>query len=630
MSGIAGVYQCRQPVSETSLRAMADAMKHRGPDGSNIWLDTRIGFCHNMLYTTPESLFEQLPAVSHDNQIAITADVRLDNREELFALLRPERLPLNRLSDSQLILMAYLRWGQECLDRLLGEYALAIWDKRNDHLLIAVDPMGTCSLHYVQTSSLFAFATDIKALLAVPGVEKKLDEWGFALQVSGHKREAPERTCFAGVKRLVGGELMLIKPPGENRAAWKVNKQAYYELKPATLVCKSPEETLDAFRETFRQAVRCRMRSAYPVATMLSGGLDSSSVTCVAAEYSHITSSPLFSVSSCVSDADPEEDEKRYIDIVARHNNLPVHYITPSSGPASWLHQVHDMTATPINSNPHVYTALYSKIREGGGRIVLDGVAGEWGPSYNGDGYLLWLLTKGRWKTLFNTMSELSSVYSIARGHLLRREILSPLEPSLLRRIRHTLRGYNQQERLPPLNPRLHYRSQTKAGGQGFLHSDMRSNRLHTVATGRTPKEWYAPYYQVRSSFPYLDLRVQRFCLGLTEDWFIKDGWKRYFIRAAMENILPAEVQWRKDKKPFSPSYYRLMQMDSEKYQTFLQSIQGNDPVRDYIDVNRISRTIKTLDRRGSWRPYQGVDFARRVVDYGVQSIAFLQWFQRL
>ncbi|ABC32704.1 Asparagine synthase (glutamine-hydrolyzing) [Hahella chejuensis KCTC 2396] len=630
MSGIAGLYHAKKIVTDADLRAMSDAMSHRGPDGSNVWRQAQLGFCHNMLHTTPESLFEALPAESHDQRVVITADARLDNRKELACALGINRSDLPLLSDSQLILMGYLHWDLACVSQFLGDFCFAIWDKDRRRLFIAMDPMGTRSLLYFHSPDLFAFATDVKALLAAPGVDKKLDESGFVLLASGRRREAPERTCFEGITRLTGGERLCVHPPSSGQAGWKIEKRSYYTLQPETLNFKHPEEMLEAFREKFRLAVTCRMRSAFPVATLLSGGLDSSAISCMAADQRRHFSHPLIALSSCLTDQDPEQDERRFISIVARQKQLPVHYVTPTSGPAALLHQVHDMTGLPVNLNPHVYTALYAKAQSEGARIVMDGVCGEWGPSWTGEGYLQYLLQQLHWKTLKETVLSLSQNYSQSPHRVFQNDVLAPLEPRFLRNIRYKLRGRSVEENRLPLTNRLYHQHAAPPPEAKSSDKSLLGKRLNVILGGRTPREWYSPHFHIRNTFPYLDERVLKFCLGLSDEWFIQKGWRRYFIRAAMEKTLPPEIQWRRDKRPFSPNYHRLMQTDAPVYESIVQDVSPSDPVRDYIDVERIKRTIKELNQRPSWGPYNGVDFARKVVDFGVQSLIFLRWFQRL
>ncbi len=140
MSAIAGIYYLDdRRVNRADLERMINILVHRGPDGSNIWSEGGVGFGHRMLWTTPESLLEKLPLVNQSGDLAITADARIDNRDELIAALAFNDRPSEKITDSQLILAAYEKWGDRCLEHLLGDFAFAIWDGRNQIVFCARD-----------------------------------------------------------------------------------------------------------------------------------------------------------------------------------------------------------------------------------------------------------------------------------------------------------------------------------------------------------------------------------------------------------------------------------------------------------------------------------------------------------
>src|SRR5262245_26739983 len=121
---------------------MLAILAHRGPDGANHWRVGSIGLGHRMVWTTPESLHERLPLVFADGALAITADARIDNREELITALHLGGKPASEIVDSALILSAYERWGEHCPEYLLGDFAFAIWDAREQTLFCARDHAG--------------------------------------------------------------------------------------------------------------------------------------------------------------------------------------------------------------------------------------------------------------------------------------------------------------------------------------------------------------------------------------------------------------------------------------------------------------------------------------------------------
>ena len=159
MSGICGIFnRDGRPVLQSDLEAMTSAIIHRGPDGRGIWTDGPVGFSHCLLRTTPESMHESHPFRNQRDDLVITADARLDNREELAGLLGLDSHGLSLLGDSELILLAYEKWGEQCVTRLLGDFAFAIWDKRKQQLFCAVDFARSRPICYYNTREIFFFS----------------------------------------------------------------------------------------------------------------------------------------------------------------------------------------------------------------------------------------------------------------------------------------------------------------------------------------------------------------------------------------------------------------------------------------------------------------------------------------
>jgi asparagine synthase (glutamine-hydrolysing) len=127
MSGIVGIYNLDdQPVERTDVKRMVATLERRGPDGSGLWCQGAVGLGHTMLWNTPESLHEQLPLINTGGDMVITADARIDNRDELIHILGFGGRDRSQIGDSELILAAYERWGEECPARLVGDFAFAI------------------------------------------------------------------------------------------------------------------------------------------------------------------------------------------------------------------------------------------------------------------------------------------------------------------------------------------------------------------------------------------------------------------------------------------------------------------------------------------------------------------------
>ena len=376
MSGIAGVlYRDGRAATAEGARQMAERMGRRGPDGRGAWAEGPVGLGHAMLHTTPESLSESLPLAA--GPFAITADARIDNRDVLLPQLRGDlaALGLDRpvVPDSSVVLAAYARWGADCVDHLLGAFAFAVWDARERRLVCARDPFGVRPLYTVERPGLFAFASEPKALFALDGVEPEVDEERVAESLAARLYD-PVGTSFRGVVRLPAAHVLTASPDA-------VARRRYWRLEPSDP--PPPTSAVDRFAELFDEAVRCRVRSAFPVASELSGGLDSSAVTVVAARLMRSVEGPgglpLHTVSLAYSD--PASDERPFGQAVLDR-----------LGAAAVDHYVHPERERVVDLYTEIYQSLddlrvrgngygnYLTAREAGrhgARVLLTGQDGD-------------------------------------------------------------------------------------------------------------------------------------------------------------------------------------------------------------------------------------------------------------
>ena len=176
MSGIAGIlYRDGRPVQQPDIQEMLSAIAFRGPDERGTWTDGPVGFGNCLLRTTPESVYEAQPFKNTRDDLVITADARIDNRDELVSTLNlASRQPL-LLSDSELILASYEKWGEHCAEKLLGDFSFAIWDKRQQRLYCAVDHFRLKPFIYYNSDNSFIFSSQMSGLLPGKLVPKELN-----------------------------------------------------------------------------------------------------------------------------------------------------------------------------------------------------------------------------------------------------------------------------------------------------------------------------------------------------------------------------------------------------------------------------------------------------------------------
>jgi len=543
MSGICGILHFDGKPAE--LNAVMDSMDFYGPDGSATWQQGPVALGHQMLHVTPESLDERLPWCDENAMLTITADARIDNRDELFSALRIPHAERAAMPDSRLILRAYQKWGAECPRHLLGDFAFAVWDARQQQLFCARDHLGARPFFYYADSHVFVFACDIRAILACTEVTDDVDE----SYLSGWLRELrffhPERTFYQYVRNLPPAHSLLVASPAS------LLRQKYWNPCDAPQVrFRSDDRYAECLAELLQQAVDDRMRSAFPVGAHVSGGLDCSSIAVLAARRLHGSGRRLqgFSWSPPFDPSDPplDDDERLLVQSIASKEQIDVHYVELRPEERA-QHNRRDPSTDPQNTlgREHVASRCAGRL---GIRVLLSGWGGNELASFGGRGYLAELFMRGRWHTLWREIKMYCRRYGHSPWNVFKGDVLYPLLPDAI-----YWRMKNRPSKLPDclkpefaahigkINPLTFRRWRALPG--------VRANQLASLERGAIARriEHWATEGAVNHlvyCYPLLDRRIVDFCLGIPADQYFKSGWKRYLYRRAVEGILPADVQW--------------------------------------------------------------------------------------
>jgi asparagine synthase (glutamine-hydrolysing) len=272
MCGIVGVfsYAGAADVNESMLCAMRDTMVHRGPDGAGVFVspDRRLGLGHRRLSILDVSANGAQPMATPDGRYLTVYNGEIYNFRELRRELEEDRMQFRSSSDTEVLLALYAREGPAMLKKLRGIFALAIWDAVERRLWIARDPLGVKPVYYAIHQGRFVFASEIKAILALPGFPRDVDETSLYHYLSFLTSPAP-RTLFGGIFKLEAGHTLTVEPDGT------VRKRQYWD--PFDGVTReSDQEAPDRLLSLLRDAVTRQMVSDVPVGVFLSGGLDSS------------------------------------------------------------------------------------------------------------------------------------------------------------------------------------------------------------------------------------------------------------------------------------------------------------------------------------------------------------------
>ena len=635
MSGIVGIYRPnQQQIYPQDINTMIEAQAHRGPDGSQIWCEANVGLGHGMLYTTPESLYEELP-FTDTRALTITADARIDNRAELIAQLGLNHLPAEKLADSQIILAAYQEWGEDCPDKLLGDFAFAIWDNDKQQLFCARDYFGLKPYYYYYQPEIgFFMASEIKAIIALHQVSAKINEIRIGDCLT-HFMSDREITIYQDIRRLPPAHTLTINSNNELyiKSYWQL------ELKPI-IQLDSDREYAEKFREIFTEAVRCRLRSAYPVGSDLSGGLDSSSVTCVARDLLLKEESNLHTFSN-IFDSIPETNEREYIEIVLSKGGVIPHFVhADKSGPLTEWSEFYNFREEPSIGNGYFVWGLNRAAAEAKVRVLLNGFDGDSTVSHGtfrlmelaqaqkwteflqegtalaqnfGSNPTRMLATyaknalkefarQGKWLALIGGIEHISPAINITPQKLFADCVLRPLIPDfakqIWRRVRYGKSYTNKNiEDLALLNPefvrRLNILDRLKSiEPEKNLSISEQEKHLSKLTSGSLlmaieAMDVFTAAFSIERRCPFMDKRLIEYCLSLPAEQKLSQGWSRMVMRRAMENILPPEIQWRGDKATSTPAMIKtLVKYDSELLdRTILSEIEQ---FSDYVNAEQI------------------------------------------
>lgn len=616
MSAICGLLRLGdEPLQAEAFARMMRSMDRLGPDGRDTWQDARVMFGHQRMTIEPESRQEQQPLHDAESRLVVTADARLDNRDELWAALSLSHG--EELTDSELLLKAYQHWGAQCFDRLVGEHAIALWDARRGLLYCATDPMGIRPLFYLESPGRYlAFASEVTALLNVGDTPLPVDRRRLAmLGVSGYSVFLePERTCFQGVRRVPAGSVVTA-------GGRTTRTREYWAPDPGKRIrFRSDAECAEAFREVFGTAVRTRLRSVHPVASLLSGGLDSSAIVATAGRILAAGGRSLHSLSS-VPQPDAEgkvTHEREFIDLFRDQSHLEVHYVSaPERGPFDRLEELVETASLCSYSYQHyLYTALVEAAREAGARIILDGDGGELSASTTPQGYLAELLRTGHWGVLGRELRALNG--AVWPG--IKRNILRPLIPyPLLRALKRSAAPPNM---LPyPLRAsfvadvlgREVDRVEAEVSALFAEGPDHRRNQAHQIQLRRIDLRQrshagFIGYDEARFTYPFMDRRVLEFCLAVDGRFKQRDGQSRRLLRLGMHGRLPETILSRRSKAPFAPDYHLRYLRARTRARNLLQTVSEDRNLADIIDFARVAEALEQPPVYQAQRPMR-VDY---------------------
>lgn len=543
------------------IEAIDKSLCFQGPDScGNVSVgSTRMLF--RGLQLTPESVSEQQPIVS--GEYYLTWDGRLDNRDDLLLHLRGA--VSSEGPDSEIVIASWQQGDDGCLPRLLGEWAVAVWDNRKQRLCLARDYSGACPLFYTLTETGVCWSSELATFTSSAIQEEfgalRLDECWIAGYLG--RGAEPDATPYCGIRAVPPGCVVSIRDH-------KVSRSRYWSFDPDNQIrYKYDWEYEEAFRHLLQNAVRSRLRSHRPVWAQLSGGLDSSSLLCIAdvicRQEPHGVQVPQVEAVSAVYPESPESDEREFIEAIeiqrgCRGHYFPdITYMLASPAPyETWPASPHYFDCFAIRER-----AICDAMAKCGARVQVCGDGGDELLGNAGDGLPNQqdALFRRDWATLRRELTVWSTILRKSQFHS-----VADLATTLLPR-RVQLQMDRNSKLLLSLVPQSFARAQEIQSrfmstpdpyGYSLPSQRGRSEALMSVIR-RISETPFRRVGAVHVTYPYLDRQLVAFLLSIPMDQLTRPGERRSLMRRALLPIVPRKVLMRRSKRSPDTALYRAM-----------------------------------------------------------------------
>lgn len=623
MCGIVGIYNFKEAVNPVLIKKMADTLKHRGPDDegylgihfdikkvySLIGNDSQIEgvklqdfnqpvnflLGHRRLSIIDLSTNGHQPMSNEDGSLWIVHNGEIYNYLELKKELEALGHQIKSKTDTEVILHSYEEWGRDCLNYFNGMWAFVIVDVKRRKIFCSRDQVGIKPFYYFYDGKRFAFASEIKALLKIDHLSIEPNEQIIADYLFYGLLDHTKETFFKDIYQLRPGEYLILD---EDR--WIV--QPYWEVQPKEIFFQNNEDNVKQFYELLEDSIRLRLRTDVPIGSCLSGGLDSSSIVCVANRlmFDGVSTEPKLigdkqkTFSSCFEHF--TYDERYFIEKVIAHTGAEKNYIFPK--PEELFLEIYSLIWH--QEEPFISTSMYAQwkvmslAKQRGVTVLLDGQGGDellsgYLPSY----YFFFkhILREGNPIKLINEgvgfLKNQRMGLPILLTRLVRDILLKGVNPFSQKYTEKKMEwvdgGFRKRYLRPLPEPKVF-----KDELNNYLYQLFRMTRLPSLLHY---EDRNSMAFSLEARLPFLDYRLIEFVFNLPPEEKIEGGLTKAILRKAMQGILPEEVRRRTDKMGFvTPEdiWFKTI-LKNSVYQIF-----GSKPFakRGYFNVDKVIQTF--------------------------------------
>jgi len=575
-------------------------IRHRGPDQSGVFAAEGITLGHRRLSIIDLSEQGRQPMTNEDGSLQLVFNGEIYNFVELRETLIKQGHRFSSQADSEVILHGYEEWGDDCLQHLRGMFALALWDRNQQRLLVARDRLGIKPLYYYHRAGRFAFASEIKGLLAIPEIPREVNRQAL-YDYLGYEFVPSPATMFAGIYKLPPGHLLEF-------SQGRLDVRPYWDL-TFTSNWTAPDEAVEALRDLLRDTVRLHLISDVPLGVFLSGGLDSSTLVALMRSLG-VTPLRTFSIGY----PDPSFSELPYAQMVAErfetdHQVLMIPEVTSEDLEAAVWHldePMTDLSALPLflvcrEARKHVTVCLSGE----GGDEIFAGYDRFRASKF--DHYYRRLPEWLREKIIYRALERLpdqpqkkgainvlkrfieGSHLPLEGGHLRWQYFGSPDWEKFLFK-----EEFRQAVSMDPFGPIRAHQDRCPATDRlnREIYLDLKFVMPDSVLM-KVDKMSMAHALEIR--VPFLDHRVVEFAAGLPSDWKLKGFETKAIFRKALKGLLPETIVGR-GKQGYSLPIKNLLREGLKEY--MVARLNESPIIRETMHLPFLNRLIRDhLDR---------------------------------
>ncbi|MFV9483979.1 asparagine synthase-related protein [Christiangramia sp. ASW11-125] len=606
MSAIFGIIDFEgRPIQDEWITSMQKDLAHRGPDRQAIYREESMFFGHMLLQVTPESIYDKSPY--EEDGFVITAYARLDEREAIMDRIGTPLSKRETITDPLLLLRSYIKFGKDFVKDIYGDFAFAIWNKDKREIYCARDQIGIKPFVYYFEDHRLIFSTELKSLVELSIVYTEINHTNI-LQDYFDSQAKLGTTIWKNIKRLPAAHYY-------SATSEKFELSKYWTLKYLERgQYKTVEESGTALKIAMERAIKNRMRTTSEVGVPLSGGLDSSSIACVAARIARNKNREIYSVSSMLDPAKKDndtQDESEFINaILAKEKNIKPDYFDSSQ--LQFLSNLtsrfdrHYAIYSPFN---YVDEALYKRFEKVNVRRLLSGFIGDMTVSNRSLLPLPHLLKDFKLRKLTSLSLQIKDTMGLSNFELLKYHLVAPLSPTSVKRVwsmRKAADPDHEFEIPVHLDHPEHKRILMNMKSRNRYISEY-SFRIedHILPTDtesfREDFDTGSSHYQIEYTYPLMDRRVLEVLMKVPIEHFYARGFQRGLIREAMQDYIPSIIRKRKDKGYYSPGFTSIIRKDiPEIINTIEEGNKKHPELQKRFDIEKVVSNLKELAEQSS------------------------------